>query len=77
MLGVTYLAETVGELTFVAGLGQLWALPFLIYLNVADTGNANRWVIYAVTTLLLGYPNRKHPIGATTQPRRLRTESGS
>ncbi|GAB1318572.1 Phthalate transporter [Madurella fahalii] len=61
MLGVTYLAEYVGELTFVAMSGQIWMLPFLIYLNVVDTGELNRWVVYVVTTLLLSYPNA-HPI---------------
>lgn len=61
MLGITYLAEIVGELTFVAVSGQIWALPFLIYLNVVDTAKVNRWVLYAVTTLLLSYPNGKRP----------------
>ncbi|KAH6631398.1 major facilitator superfamily domain-containing protein [Chaetomium tenue] len=61
MLGIAYLAEVSGQLTLVAGLGQIWVLPFLIYLNSADLANVNRWVIYAVTTLLLSYPNA-HPI---------------
>ncbi|KAB5532496.1 major facilitator superfamily domain-containing protein [Coniochaeta sp. 2T2.1] len=61
MLGITYLGEIIGELTFVSLSGQLWALPFLIYLTVANTGSVSRWVIYAVTTLLLAYPN-PHPI---------------
>lgn len=57
MMAITYLAEIVGELTFVSLSGQIWALPFLIYLTVANTGLVNRWVIYAVTTLLLAYPS--------------------
>ncbi|KAI1646941.1 MFS general substrate transporter [Daldinia loculata] len=57
MLANTYAAEIFGELTFVAMIGQLWILPFLIYLNVADTASASRWVIWTVTTLLLAYPN--------------------
>ncbi|KAH8912691.1 major facilitator superfamily transporter [Coniochaeta sp. PMI_546] len=61
MMAITYLAEIVGELTFVSLSGQIWALPFLIYLTVANTGSVSRWVIYAVTTLLLAYPN-PHPI---------------
>lgn len=61
MLGITYLGEIFNELTFIAASGQIWALPFLIYLNSVDTAGVNRWVIYAVTTLLLGYPNA-HPI---------------
>lgn len=59
MLGVAYLAEVSGQLTLVAGLGQIWVLPFLIYLNSVNLANVNRWVIYAVTTLLLSYPNGK------------------
>jgi hypothetical protein len=57
MMVITYLAEIVGELTFVSLSGQIWALPFLIYLTVANTGSVSRWVIYAVTTLLLAYPS--------------------
>jgi hypothetical protein len=65
MLGIAYIAEIAGQLTLVAGAGQIWALPFLIYLNVVDTSKVSRWVIYVVTTLLLSYPNGKsctHPI---------------
>ncbi|KAG7288240.1 hypothetical protein NEMBOFW57_007771 [Staphylotrichum longicolle] len=61
MLAIAYLAEITGQLTLVAGLSQVWALPFLIYLNVVDTAKVNRWVIWTVTTLLLSYPNA-HPI---------------
>ncbi|KAI1760537.1 MFS general substrate transporter [Hypoxylon sp. FL1150] len=61
MLFVVYAAETFRELTWVALAGQFWILPFLIYLNVADTSSASRWVIWTVTTLLLGYPNA-HPV---------------
>lgn len=61
MLGITYFGEIFNELTLIAASGQIWALPFLIYLNCVDTTGVNRWVIYAVTTLLLGYPNA-HPI---------------
>lgn len=57
MLALTFAAEIFGELTLISMVGQIWILPFLIYLNVADTANASRWVIWAVTTLLLGYPS--------------------
>ncbi|KAH9904440.1 MFS general substrate transporter [Xylariomycetidae sp. FL2044] len=57
MLVLTYGAEVFGQLTFAGLLGQIWILPFLIYFNVADTANTSRWVIWALTTLLLGYPN--------------------
>ncbi|XDG05025.1 hypothetical protein ABKA04_004640 [Annulohypoxylon sp. FPYF3050] len=61
MLALTYAAEIFKELTFVAVIGQIWILPFLIYLNVANTAAVSRWVIWTVTTLLLAYPNA-HPI---------------
>ncbi|KAI1840048.1 hypothetical protein JX266_013739 [Neoarthrinium moseri] len=61
MLALTYAAEVFGELTLTSLVGQIWLLPFVIYLNVADTANTNRWVIWTVTTLLLSYPNA-HPI---------------
>ncbi|KAK4209978.1 MFS general substrate transporter [Rhypophila decipiens] len=61
MLAITYVAEIFGELTFVALLGQIWTLPFMIYLNAVDTTLVNRWILWAVTTLLLSYPN-PHPI---------------
>ncbi|KAK6071935.1 phthalate transporter [Seiridium cupressi] len=61
ILALTYTAEIWGELTLTAMIGQFWVLPFLIYLNVADTAKASRWVIWAVTSLLLAYPSA-HPI---------------
>ncbi|OAA47964.1 MFS transporter [Cordyceps fumosorosea ARSEF 2679] len=61
MLGLTYLAERVRNLSLVAMLGQVWALPFVIYVNVVDTATVNKWVMFAVITLLLGYPS-SHPI---------------
>ncbi|OLN95803.1 putative transporter YIL166C-like protein 3 [Colletotrichum chlorophyti] len=61
MLGITYLGEVFGELSLVSMSGQVWALPFLIYLNVVNTTEVNRWVLYTVITLLLIYPNA-HPI---------------
>ncbi|GJC78303.1 putative transporter YIL166C [Colletotrichum liriopes] len=69
MLAITYLGEIIGELTFVSMSGQVWALPFLIYLNVVNTSEVNRWILYAVITLLLMYPNRKF-----SQPQMLRYE---
>jgi len=66
MLAIAYLAEITGQLTLVAGLSQIWAFPFLIYLNVVDTAKVNRWVIWTVTTLLLSYPNGKEAHAATS-----------
>lgn len=61
MLGITYFAEVIGELTFVALTGQIWLLPFMIYLNIVNTSKVSKWIVWAVITLLLSYPNA-HPI---------------
>ncbi|KAL2796196.1 major facilitator superfamily domain-containing protein [Aspergillus keveii] len=57
MLFLAYTAETVNELTFVSMVGQIWALPFLVYLYVVDINTVNKWVVWVVMTLFLGYPN--------------------
>jgi hypothetical protein len=57
MMAVTYAAEIFGELTLFSLTGQIWALPFLIYLNVVDITHVNKWIIWTVTTLLLSYPS--------------------
>ncbi|KAK4458264.1 major facilitator superfamily domain-containing protein [Cladorrhinum samala] len=61
MVAVAYLAEIFHQLTFLAVTAQIWILPFLIYLNAVDTSHVSRWVIFAVISLLLSYPN-PHPI---------------
>ncbi|KAF1996007.1 MFS general substrate transporter [Amniculicola lignicola CBS 123094] len=61
MLLLTYSAEIFQELTLHAGVGQIWAIPFLVYLYVSDAAHANRWVVWTVITLLLSYPS-SHPI---------------
>ena len=57
MLALAYSAEIFGELTFHSMTGQLWVLPFLIWLVVADVAKASRWVVRGVITLLLSYPS--------------------
>ncbi|TLS21734.1 uncharacterized protein PpBr36_09531 [Pyricularia pennisetigena] len=81
MLGVTYIAEIWGNLTFSAMIGQIWALPLLLYMAVTDLGAVNKWVVWTVTTLLLSYPNA-HPIQVGWNSRnsnsvRLRTVSAA
>ncbi|KAK4183948.1 major facilitator superfamily domain-containing protein [Podospora australis] len=61
MLAVTYAAEHFKNLTALSVTSQLWGLPFLIWFNVVNTATESRWVIFAVTTLLLSFPN-PHPI---------------
>ncbi|KAL4985425.1 major facilitator superfamily domain-containing protein [Aspergillus falconensis] len=57
MVLLAYAAEAASELTFMSMLGQIWALPFLVYLYVVDINTVNKWVVWVVMTLLLGYPN--------------------
>ncbi|KAH8167194.1 hypothetical protein CIB48_g1062 [Xylaria polymorpha] len=56
LLGLTFLAEYLGELSLTALLGQIWTLPFLVWLAVTDLQHTDRWLQWALTTLLLGYP---------------------
>ena len=36
MLALTYVAEIWGELTLTAAFGQIWALPFLVYIYMVE-----------------------------------------
>ncbi|KAJ5893569.1 Major facilitator superfamily domain general substrate transporter [Penicillium taxi] len=56
MLSMTYISEVTGELTWVALFGQLWTLPFVIYLWTVDV-YSQKWVGWVIVTLLLGFPN--------------------
>ncbi|KAF9890603.1 hypothetical protein FE257_005734 [Aspergillus nanangensis] len=81
MLVLTYTAEALGQLSLVAMLGQIWSLPFLVYMYVVDINSANKWVAWVVMTLLLGHPN-PHPIQVGWNSRnsnavRLRTVSAA
>ncbi|KAK5997060.1 putative transporter [Cladobotryum mycophilum] len=81
MLALTYIAEIWNELTLTSLMGQIWLLPFLIYLNVVDTTTVNKWVLWAIISLLLAYPNA-HPIQVAWNSRnsnavRLRTVSAA
>ncbi|OQE44798.1 hypothetical protein PENCOP_c002G05110 [Penicillium coprophilum] len=57
ILLITYVSEIWSQLTFVAMIGQIWILPFLVYLYVVDIDTANKWSVWVVMTLLLAYPN--------------------
>jgi hypothetical protein len=59
MLGLTYAAEIWGELTFTALIGQIWAFPFLLFINLVDINEINKWLAWVVMTILLSYPNGK------------------
>ena len=56
LLLITYLSEKWNERSFLAAAVQVWKLPFVIYLYVVDMSTVNRWVSFAVLTLLLGSP---------------------
>ena len=61
MLGVTYLAEIFGELTLTSMIGQIWALPFIVYIYVVDINSINKWAAWGVMTALLSYPSGNVP----------------
>ncbi len=57
MLALTYVAEIWKELTLTALIGQIWTLPFLVWLYIVDTTTAGKWLVFAMVSLLLAYPN--------------------
>ncbi|KAM0716315.1 hypothetical protein Q7P37_007760 [Cladosporium fusiforme] len=81
LLLLTYLSEKWNERSFTAMSAQLYRLPFLIVLYVVDINSINRWVAFAVLTLLLGTPSA-HPLQVSWNSRnsnavRLRTVSAA
>ncbi|TVY83496.1 putative transporter [Lachnellula suecica] len=61
MLGLTYAGEVFGELTFTALIGQIWALPFILFINIVDINGINKWAAWLVMTGLLSYPSGVSP----------------
>jgi hypothetical protein len=59
MLALTYVAEIWGELTLTSAFGQIWALPFLIYIYLVDITKINKWKAFSIMSLLLSYPSGK------------------
>lgn len=57
MLGLTYAGEVFGELTLVALVGQVWALPFLAFIYFVDISSVSKWVAWTIMTALLCYPS--------------------
>src|SRR5208337_4230 len=45
MLALTYVAEIWDELTLTSMIGQIWILPFIIYLNVVNANKADKWIV--------------------------------
>ncbi|GFN18793.1 hypothetical protein AtubIFM55763_002786 [Aspergillus tubingensis] len=54
---LTYAGEIFGSLAWMGVVAQLWCLPFLIYMNVVNLSEANKWIVWSVLTLFLGFPN--------------------
>jgi hypothetical protein len=61
ILILTYISEVTKQLTLVSMIGQIWALPFVVYLYVVDITTVNKWTVWVVMTLLLAYPNGDLP----------------
>ena len=61
MLAITYAGEIFSELGLLALAAQLWSLPMLIYMNVVDITKVNKWIVYAVISLIVAHPSA-HPI---------------
>ncbi len=59
MLLLTYFAEIFGELTLTSAFGQIWALPFLVYIYLVDITKINKWQAFGIMSLLLSYPSGK------------------
>jgi hypothetical protein len=81
MIGLTYVAEVWGELTLTAMIGQIWALPFLVWLYVSQSATTSKWLVFGMVTALLMYPNA-HPLQVAWNSRnsnavRLRTVSAA
>lgn len=57
MLILTYIAEIWGELTLTSMIGQIWVLPFVVYIYCVDITKINKWTAWGVMTLLISYPS--------------------
>ena len=72
MMIMTYCAEIYGELSLTAMVGQIWTLPFLIYIYVVDINSINKWLAWGIMTTLLAYPSGTPPryvqVGSCQRP---------
>jgi hypothetical protein len=57
LLVFTQVAGLTNRLAFNGIIGQIWVLPFLVSLYALDTTTANKWVVWALVSLLLSYPS--------------------
>ncbi|EAW07494.1 putative MFS transporter [Aspergillus clavatus NRRL 1] len=56
-LFITFGAEAFGSLAYMGILAQVWMLPMLLYMNVVNFSQINKWAAWTVLTLLLAFPN--------------------
>ncbi|ERT00695.1 hypothetical protein HMPREF1624_01927 [Sporothrix schenckii ATCC 58251] len=57
LLTVTRFAGWSHKLAFNGIIGQVWALPCLVALYATNTTTESRWIVFAIVTVLLGYPS--------------------
>jgi hypothetical protein len=55
LLFYTWLSEKVNQRFLLCALGQVWALPLLIALEVLGRGTSS-WAYWAISTMLVGHP---------------------
>jgi hypothetical protein len=72
MLILTYASEVRNELTYTSLFGQIWAFPFLLFINIFDMTMINKWLAWLVMTLLLCYPSA-HPNQVSSNSRNSNT----
>ncbi|KAF9886325.1 hypothetical protein FE257_011584 [Aspergillus nanangensis] len=56
-IALTYASEAFGTLAWMGVFAQLWLLPTLIYMNVVDFSQENKWIAWTILTLFLAYPS--------------------
>jgi len=59
MLLLTYLSEALNQRALMGFFTQVWFLPCIIALAVLPA-ETSKWGSYALVTILLSYPSRKH-----------------
>ncbi len=57
LLFFTLFAGWTKQLAFNGIIGQIWALPCLVALYATNTVTENKWIVFAITTILLAYPS--------------------
>lgn len=61
MLLLTYLSQMISQMSLVAMIPQIWAIPFLLWLRFVDASGVSKWTTWLVMSIFLGSPYA-HPI---------------